>query len=67
MSLIDYTKGTPNKTGVYAVRTPMDEAPDLLEDRFLLWFEGKWWYPRSDQRYRGEVMGFVGPLARRIK
>lgn len=66
--LIQYnTEADPTEVGVYACRVPMVPTLDLLEDKFLLWYEGKWWYSLSDQRYRGEVSGWIGPLARRVK
>jgi hypothetical protein len=64
--MITYTTDTdPTQTGVYACRVPMDDSV-LMEDKFLMWFEGRWSYPGSDQRYRGEVIGWVGPLQRKI-
>lgn len=45
----------------------MIEAPSLSEDLFLMWYEGDWYYLRSDQRCRREVLGWVGPLERKLK
>lgn len=59
-----YSTGQPTETGVYACRVPLDYAPDLLADKFFMWYEGQWWYPMSDQRYRGEVVCWLGPLPR---
>lgn len=64
--LVQYDRGTPAHTGVYACRVPHRIAEGLKEDIFLLWFDGHWSYLGSDQRYRGEVLGFVGPLARKL-
>ena len=65
--LVKYTKGEdPTSIGVYACRIPMDDTV-LFKDVFLMWHEGRWWYTGSDQRYRGEVTGWVGPLERRMK
>lgn len=64
--MIQYTTGSPTETGVYACRVRDDVHPELLCDRFFLWHEGAWWFPLSDQRYRGEVLGFVGPLQRKF-
>lgn len=67
MALIPYNiEGDPTETGVYACRVPMNECPDLLEDRFLMWFDGSWGYLRSDAKYRGPVLGWIGPLQRRM-
>lgn len=66
MPLITYNQGDPTETGVYACRVPCDYDDFLQEDIFLMWFEGRWGYQRSDQNYRGEVLGWVGPLQRRV-
>lgn len=62
-----YRTGSPKKVGVYACRAPLDNIHDsatLYEDHFLMWFEGEWYYLDSDQKFRGEVYGWVGPLPR---
>lgn len=65
MPMISYnTSGPPTETGVYACRVPMDGV--LLDDLFLLWSEGAWSYLCSDQRYRGQMLGWIGPLQRRM-
>lgn len=63
--LIQYERGTTTKTGVYACRVPA-EFQGFLKDVFLLWMDDYWSYLCSDQRYRGEILGFVGPLAREL-
>ena len=57
----------PTESGVYACRVPSDHCPGLYTDIFLMWMDGKWGYLGSDQRYRGHVAGWVGPLQRRMK
>lgn len=66
-ALVQYNRGTPQFTGVYACRVPLRDSV-LCEDRFLVWMndEKRWYYPSSDQRFRNEVKGWVGPLQRRI-
>lgn len=66
--MIYYTQGKPTETGVYAVRVedPLMGLP-WKEDKFLMWHEGKWWHLRSTQSYRGEVLGFAGPLSRSME
>ena len=59
------TESDPSETGEYACRVPL-EGSFLLKDVFLLWFDNRWSYTGSDQRYRGEVIGWIGPLQRRI-
>jgi hypothetical protein len=62
-----YTQGQdPTTTGVYACRVPHPVATNITEDKFLIWFDGRWRYLGSDQNYRGEVAGWVGPLPRRL-
>jgi hypothetical protein len=56
-------ESVPSKAGVYACRVP-DKQVSLLLDRFLVWYQGSWYYPSSDQRFRGEVKGWIGPLPR---
>ena len=66
MSLVTYNKGVPTETGMYACRTDDPHAKGLMKDQFLMWFEGRWWYPSSDQRCSLIVHGWVGPLQRQI-
>lgn len=69
MSIVEYWIGVdPIEKGTYACRVPMDDAPSgWLEDKFLFWDGHRWGYPSSDQRYRGEVIGWIGPLRRQLK
>lgn len=56
----------PIKNGVYACRVPCNKVDGLYEDKFLMWFDGRWSHIGSDQRYRGIVAGWIGPLQRRM-
>ena len=58
----------PTEVGVYACRIedPIAPGSGLLLDVFLMWYDGRWCYLRSDANYRGEVLGWVGPLQRRM-
>lgn len=68
MPLISYnTDASPTESGVYACRIPSDDMPGFYEDKFLMFFDGKWVYIGSDQKYRGTVSGWVGPLQRKMK
>ena len=60
------TDGNPTAVGVYACRVPDPVDKDLLKDIFLMWYDGRWTYLYSDQRYRGTVLGFIGPLQRKL-
>lgn len=53
-------------TGVYACRVPLNDIPGLYKDEFLMWYGARWSYLGSDQNYRGEVTGWIGPLQRRM-
>lgn len=72
---VEYEKGHPVFTGVYACRvplTPNDEAGGqapikLHSDVFLMYRHGVWTYCGSDQKYRGEVTGWIGPLRRKME
>jgi len=65
--IIEYATGRlPSRVGVYACRVPDLDAPHLLQDQFLVYMEGEWCYLGSDQRFRGEVKGWIGPLQRRL-
>jgi hypothetical protein len=67
VAVVEYNTDDPIRTGVYACRVPSDRLPGLHEDKFLMWMDGRWSYPGSDQNYRGDVDGWVGPLQRRMK
>lgn len=65
--MISYnTTNDPTENGTYACRVPSEQLLGLHEDKFLMWFDGRWSYTGSDQYYRGEVTGWIGPLQRRM-
>lgn len=67
MALISYnTTDTPTVNGVYACRIPYKDVPRLYADVFLVWYGGRWGYCGSAEKYRGEVLGWIGPLQRRL-
>ncbi len=66
VKVIKYKTGSPKARGVYACRVPKFGVQGLLEDVFLFWQENKWWYLSSDQGYRGTVLGWIGPLQRKM-
>jgi len=68
--LVEYNRGEPEKPGVYACRIPDDNfsgTTDWCKDVFLVWIDDRWGFPGSDQNYRGEVVGWIGPLQRSHK
>jgi hypothetical protein len=66
--IIQYNTGYPTEVGVYAVRAENLDVvgSGLLRDYFLMWHRGHWWYLSSDSRFRSEVLGWIGPLARKL-
>lgn len=65
--MIHYNIGyDPDERGVYACRVPSERLEGFHEDKFLMWFSEEWVYPGSDQKYRGEVTGWIGPLQRKM-
>lgn len=53
--------GRPEKEGTYV--TYIDEGVSSYpEKKLLIWDNIDWWYPCSDQFYRGIVYGWIGPL-----
>lgn len=56
-------EGTPSKPGLYVAYMNPDDLRNFsyAERRFLMWDRG-WFYPSSDQKYRGHVYQWVGPL-----
>jgi hypothetical protein len=62
--MIYNTEIDPSETGIYACKVDHKFIPNLTSDEFLMWFEGRWGYVGSDQFYRGEVYGWIGPLPR---
>jgi hypothetical protein len=61
----DYSGDTePTIDGIYACRVDHPDMPGFHTDRFLQLHKGRWGYPGSDQRFRGEIHGWVGPIPR---
>lgn len=56
----------PTEKGVYACRVITDDAIFWLDDVFLLWDGENWCHLRSNQLYRGDVIGWIGPLQRKM-
>lgn len=67
MTVVPYVIGQdPTETGVYACRVPHGYAKGFHTDVFLMWMDGRWSHVGSDQNYRGDVTGWIGPLQRRM-
>ena len=50
---LQYQHGDPTENGVYACRVDHSFMSGLMEDIFLLWYDGKWTHLGSDQGFRG--------------
>lgn len=61
----DFT-GKPETQGVYACRVEVSNDA-FVEDKFLVWYKDTWFFPKSDQKFRGKVFGWIGPLSRNIR
>lgn len=61
--MVVLSSGKPKEPGVYACRVN-SMIQGFHEDRFLLWYEDRWWYPGSSEGYRGEVYFWLGPIPR---
>jgi len=59
--IIPINFGEPSEQGTY-VAYARSAVPGSTERLILVWFEGQWSYPLSDQIFRGDVIGHVGPL-----
>lgn len=62
---LQYQHGDPTENGVYACRVDHSFMSGLMEDIFLLWYDGKWTHLGSDQGFQGDVW-WIGPLPRKI-
>ena len=58
------TEYEPCINGVYACRVPSD-LEQFQDDKFLTWCNGEWSHKGSPLRYRGDVLGWIGPLDRK--
>lgn len=61
----DYSGDTePTTDGIYAVRTPNYDLPGYDKDIFVQLLNGRWTHIGSDQRFRGDIFGWAGPIPR---
>lgn len=62
--MIEIKEGRPPRNGLYVVyvNDTVDKRAMAAQRRFLMWFDGEWNYCMSDQRFRGHVYGWVGPI-----
>lgn len=57
---IKINKGLPEKFGMYVVYVFLIKS--IIERKLLMFCNDVWFYPSSDQKYRGEILGWIGPL-----
>lgn len=55
-------KDDPLETGLYLVYVDYPYTSNFADKRLLLWHDGYWMHKSSDQLYRGEVYGWIGPI-----
>lgn len=55
-------EGDPPRPGSYVVYTDGTLSHRHASRVLLMWSEGRWWYPLSDQKFRGHCYGWIGPL-----
>ncbi len=66
--MVNYEKGNPKLAGMYACRIrALYRSEKVLNDLFLMWIDQKWFYPSSDSEYKGKVLGWIGPLQRKVE
>ena len=53
--------GTPTKQGMYIIYEG-DSFPGLPHKQLMMWINNRWGYPSSTENYRGNVLGWIGPL-----
>ncbi len=57
---------SPDATGMYIVFTESPIGDDFTDRKLLMFMKGdtpkNWWYPGSDQSFRGTIYGYIGPL-----
>lgn len=52
----------PAYDGLYICYTDNDALPAFTDRKLLMKYQGEWTYPMSDQKFRGRIYGWVGPL-----
>lgn len=52
----------PESNGVYVAYVDHENGGKFAAKIILVFQDGEWYYLGSDQRYRGEVHGWIGPL-----
>lgn len=64
--MISYVQNSlPLKEGVYVCKIE-GTVPNLFEDVFLTWFKGNWFQCFSELKFKGKVLGWIGPLPRKL-
>lgn len=54
-------RGDPPRAGTYIAYVD-GEVPRWAKRMMLFWDGARWGYPLSDQKYRGPVHAWIGPL-----
>jgi hypothetical protein len=59
---MEINQGSPEEPGLYVAYVRSGFTTSYAEKMLLMNIDGRWGYPSSDQNYRGEVLGWIGPL-----
>jgi len=54
--------GEPPRPGLYVAYISENFQSRFLEKKLLVYYGGSWTYSGSDQKCRGTVYGWIGPL-----
>ncbi len=52
----------PASDGLFVCYVDNPLLPEFTDRLILMRFKGEWTYPMSDQKYRGMIYGYLGPL-----
>ena len=59
---IEFFMGKPQRNHQYICYVIDRTQPEWLRPIILSWYHEKWYFPRSDKEYPGEVYGWSGPI-----
>lgn len=59
---MEIQEGLPLLNGNYVAYIDDDFTPHIAKRIFLLWYDNYWSYPTSDQKFRGHIYGWIGPI-----
>lgn len=60
--MLEICEGNPITVGAYVAYVNDDLVTRFAKRTLLFWDGQRWGYPMSDQRFRGHVYQWIGPL-----